>query len=175
MNDILRKMKVPKEVEEIFESTNVVFAKNREELFKYSLGIESGTRDFYEVYYTIEGIGKVVECTVAKCKNGLAINYTDPYMRRRDPNCMVIADDQPTDKETFINRFKEDFSSLKNDTTLVPSSFNSNPTFFKSSGLIKAETWRFKRSRSSSDSIFCETPTCCSKGIYTKARPAILI
>ncbi|MCI0502880.1 MAG: DUF4914 family protein [Fusobacteria bacterium] len=116
MNDILRKMKVPKEVEEIFESTNVVFAKNREELFKYSLGIESGTRDFYEVYYTIEGIGKVVECTVAKCKNGLAINYTDPYMRRRDPNCMVIADDQPTDKDTFINRFKEDFTSLKKDT-----------------------------------------------------------
>lgn len=116
MGDMIKGMKVPKEIEEIFESTNVVFANSREELFKFSLGLESGTRDFYEVYYTIKGIGKVVECTVAKCKNGLAINYTDPYMRRRDPNCMVIADEYPTDKETFTNRFGEDFSSLKRET-----------------------------------------------------------
>ena len=116
MENKIKRMIVPKEVEEIFVSTNVVFANSREELFKFALGFESGTRDFYEVYYTIEGIGKVVECTVAKCKNGLAVNYTDPYMRRRDPNCMVIADDVPTDKETFKHRFKEDFSSLKRDT-----------------------------------------------------------
>lgn len=103
-------------MQEIFEGTNVVFAKNREELFQLSLGIESGARDYYEVYYTIPGIGKVVECTVAKCKNGLAINYTDPYMRRRDPNSMVIADDKPTDKERFANRFGESFDNLRKDT-----------------------------------------------------------
>ena len=116
MKNILERIKVPKEVQEIFESTNVVWANSREDLFKLSLGLESGTRDFYEVYYTIPGIGKVVECTVAKCKNGLAVNYTDPYMRRRDPNCMVIADDKPTDKETFVNRFGESFDGLRKDT-----------------------------------------------------------
>lgn len=116
MKNILERIKVPKEVEEIFNSTNVVWANSREDLFKLALGIESGTRDYYEVYYTIQGIGKVVECTVAKCKNGLAVNYTDSYMRRRDPNCMVIADEKPTDKETFINRFGESFDGLRKDT-----------------------------------------------------------
>ncbi|MDD2370538.1 MAG: DUF4914 family protein [Firmicutes bacterium] len=116
MKDILERIKVPKEVLEIFEATNVVWANSREDLFKFSLGIESGYRDYYEVYYTIKGIGKVVECTVAKCKNGLAINYTDSYMRRRDPDCMVIADDKPTDKETFQNRFSESFDGLRGDT-----------------------------------------------------------
>ncbi|KAF0091607.1 MAG: hypothetical protein FD141_1396 [Fusobacteria bacterium] len=116
MKNIIERLKVPKEVQEIFNTTNVVWANSREDLFKLALGIESGTRDYYEVYYTIQGIGKVVECTVAKCKNGLAVNYTDSYMRRRDPNCMVIADEKPTDKETFINRFGESFDGLRKDT-----------------------------------------------------------
>lgn len=116
MKNILERIKVPDEVQEIFNTTNVVWANSREDLFKLALGIESGTRDYYEVYYTIQGIGKVVECTVAKCKNGLAINYTDSYMRRRDPNCMVIADEKPTDKETFLNRFGESFDGLRKDT-----------------------------------------------------------
>lgn len=116
MKNILERIKVPNEVQEIFNTTNVVWANSREDLFKLALGIESGTRDYYEVYYTIQGIGKVVECTVAKCKNGLAVNYTDSYMRRRDPNCMVIADEKPTDKETFLNRFGESFNGLRKDT-----------------------------------------------------------
>ncbi len=116
MKNILERIKVPNEVQEIFNTTNVVWANSREDLFKLALGIESGTRDYYEVYYTIQGIGKVVECTVAKCKNGLAVNYTDSYMRRRDPNCMVIADEKPTDKETFLNRFGESFDGLRKDT-----------------------------------------------------------
>lgn len=116
MNNLTKKIVVPKEVEDILNSTNVVWANSREDLFKLSLGLESGTRDFYEVFYTIQGIGKVIEATVAKCKNGLAVNYTDPYMRRRDPNCMVIADDKPTDKETFENRFGESFDNLRGDT-----------------------------------------------------------
>ena len=116
MKNILERIKVPNEVQEIFNTTNVVWANSREDLFKLALGIESGTRDYYEVYYTIQGIGKVVECTVAKCKNGLAINYTDSYMRRRDPNCMVIADEKPTDKETFLKRFGESFDGLRKDT-----------------------------------------------------------
>lgn len=116
MKDILDRLKLSPEIDEILRSTNVIWANSREDLFKLSLGIESGTRDFYEVYYTIPGIGKVVEATVAKCKNGLAINYTDPYMRRRDPNSMVIADSKPTDKTTFKDRFGENFDSLRKDT-----------------------------------------------------------
>jgi len=35
---------------------------------------------------------------VAQCRNGLAVNYTEPYMRRRDPECSVIGDARFTDK-----------------------------------------------------------------------------
>ena len=49
-------------------------------------------------------------------KNGVVVNYTDPYMRKREPNCLYIADDKPTDKPRFKDKFGYDFSILKNDT-----------------------------------------------------------
>ena len=37
--------------------------------------------------------GKVVkEAEVVRCRNGAAVNYPEDYMRRRDPDCMRIAD-----------------------------------------------------------------------------------
>ena len=56
----------------------------------------------FEVAYDVPGRGRVAEATVAKCKNGLAVNYAEPYMRRRDPNCMVVGDAKPTDKESYV-------------------------------------------------------------------------
>lgn len=44
--------------------------------------------DYYEVAYDVPGKGRVVEATVARVRNGVAVNYTDPYMRRRDPDSM---------------------------------------------------------------------------------------
>ena len=49
-------------------------------------------------------------------KNGLSVNYPDPAMRRRDPDCMVVADDQPSDKERFDYRFGESFDGLRKET-----------------------------------------------------------
>jgi hypothetical protein len=40
----------------------------------------------------------------------------EPYMRRRDPDCLVIADDLPTDKPRFRERFGESFAALREDT-----------------------------------------------------------
>jgi hypothetical protein len=37
-------------------------------------------------------------------------------MRRRDPDCMVIGDDQPTDKPTYHDRFGKDFEELREET-----------------------------------------------------------
>jgi len=37
-------------------------------------------------------------------------------MRRRDPDCMVIADEQPTDKPTFRQRYGRDFAPLREQT-----------------------------------------------------------
>jgi len=70
----------------------------------------------FEVKYEVPGKGEVVEAIVHRVTNGISANYTDPYMRRRDPDTMVIADKLPTDKERFEERFGYDFSTLKRST-----------------------------------------------------------
>ncbi len=58
----------------------------------------------------------VPEVKVCRVKNGVSANYVDPYMRRRDSDCMVIADDRATDKQTYRGRFGEDFEGLRQQT-----------------------------------------------------------
>ncbi|MEA4935115.1 MAG: DUF4914 family protein [Paludibacter sp.] len=70
----------------------------------------------FEVSYDIPGKGLYTEAIVHRVNNGISANYTDPYLRRRDPDTMAIADNQPTDKETFISKFGYEFSSLKKET-----------------------------------------------------------
>ncbi len=70
----------------------------------------------FEVSYDIPEKGRIVEAMVCKVKNGIAANYPDPYMRRRDPDCMIIADSMPTDKPKFKDCFGEDFTYLRQET-----------------------------------------------------------
>ena len=70
----------------------------------------------FEVKYDIPGKGEYTEAIVHRVKNGVSANYTDSYMRRRDPDTMAIADDQPTDKDTFKSKFGHEFDSLKQET-----------------------------------------------------------
>lgn len=70
----------------------------------------------YEVKYDIPGKGSVTEAIVHKVSNGISANYVEPYMRRRDPDTMAIADNYPTDKETFVNKFGYPFDTLKDET-----------------------------------------------------------
>lgn len=70
----------------------------------------------YEVKYTIPEKGDVTEVVVHKVNNGVSANYTDPYMRRRDPDTMAIADDLPSDKERFSERFGYEFDVLRKET-----------------------------------------------------------
>ena len=46
----------------------------------------------FEVSYDVPGKGNYVEAIVQRVKNGISANYTEAYMRRRDPDTMVIAD-----------------------------------------------------------------------------------
>ncbi len=64
----------------------------------------------------LEGIGEVNEAFVIKAKNGIVVNYVDPYMRRRDPNSMLIGDELPTDKPRFKDVMGYDFGELKEKT-----------------------------------------------------------
>jgi hypothetical protein len=73
-------------------------------------------RDSFEVAYEVPGRGRVVEAVVARVRNGIAANYPEPYMRRRDPDCMVIADELPTDKPRFDERFQGGFPTLRAQT-----------------------------------------------------------
>lgn len=72
-------------------------------------------KGFYTVGYDVDG-QFVAEARVCRVRNGVSANYLDPYMRRRDPNCMVIADDRATDKTTYESRFGESFESLRQET-----------------------------------------------------------
>lgn len=71
---------------------------------------------WHEVTYDVPGRGPVVEARVCRARNGIVANYVEPYMRRRDPDCMVIGDDLPTDKPLFKDRFGEPFAPLREAT-----------------------------------------------------------
>jgi hypothetical protein len=104
-------IKVPPELEAVFSSAQIIYPETREQLF--DLAFMGPENDLVEVAYEVEGHGRIVEATVARCKNGAAVNYTDTYMRRRDPEAMVIADDQPTDKTRYRDRFQSDFAPVR--------------------------------------------------------------
>jgi len=70
----------------------------------------------YEVKYDIPGKGEYVEAIIHKVSNGISANYTDAYMRRRDPDTMAIADNLPSDKTRFKDKFGYEFDNLKVET-----------------------------------------------------------
>lgn len=103
------------ELKELFEkSKKVILPDTREELIDLSLGGKENVT--FSVSYEVEGKGNIVEAEVVRCKNGIAINYPDTYMRRRDPNCMVVNNIEMTDKVTFDERFKKSFDPLRKET-----------------------------------------------------------
>lgn len=89
----------------------VLWPRTRQELLDLALGGDTGGE--FQVAYDLPDGNRVVEATVTRCRNGVAVNYPDPYLRRRDPDTMVIADDAPTDKERFDQRFGYPFATLR--------------------------------------------------------------
>lgn len=92
----------------------IAYAETKEELEEMVYGPTHTSR--YDVVYPIEGIGTVKEAEVVRCKNGPVVNFMEDYMRRRDPNCMVIGDALPTDKPRFAERFGGEFAPLRQKT-----------------------------------------------------------
>jgi len=113
--EFIRNMVLPEELEKVLQKCpKTIIPDSRSELLDLAIG-EKGN-DYFEVAYDVPGKGRVIEANVAKCNNGLAINYVDPYMRRRDPHCMVIADDKETDKPQYKDKFNNEFSDLREAT-----------------------------------------------------------
>src|SRR5688572_19826005 len=115
MTKIIPDIRLPDELRAVLEAaTNVTWYERAEDLLDAACG---GTeQDSCEVAYDVPGKGRVVEATVARVRNGIAANYLEPYMRRRDPDCMFIADEQPTNKVRFKDRFGYDFAKLRGET-----------------------------------------------------------
>ena len=70
----------------------------------------------FEVKYDVPGKGEFIEAIVHRVTNGLSVNYTENYMRRRDPGTMSIADDKATDKKRFKDKYGYEFLSLQEET-----------------------------------------------------------
>ncbi len=114
-DEILKRLIIPNELYEVIkENKDVALVERRDDLLNMALG--NGEKDLFEIAYDVPGFGRIVEATVARCKNGAVVNYTDVYMRRRDPDCMVIADQDETDKPKFIDNYGSDFKELRNTT-----------------------------------------------------------
>ncbi|KXS48059.1 MAG: hypothetical protein AWL62_2215, partial [Halanaerobium sp. T82-1] len=104
----LENVELPEEVEELLAACpKYIVAHNEQQL--EDLSVRDAKNGCQEVKYDIPGRGEVVEAVVCKVRNGISANYPEPYMRRRDPNCMLIADEKATDKEKYENRFGEKF------------------------------------------------------------------
>ena len=113
--DILKKMVLPKELIEIIKKVpEIIVPETREELMELAMGGEGSMT--FDVSFDVPNKGTVREAYVAKCKNGIVVNYDDIYMRRRDPESMVIADDLPTDKVTHEKLYGTSFDPVRTET-----------------------------------------------------------
>ncbi|GAB6091209.1 DUF4914 family protein [Spirochaeta dissipatitropha] len=108
---LLSKFVLAEDVRKTLESVkSIIIPQDREQMLDLTF---KGEKDTFEVGYDVPGKGFYVEATVDRCKNGASVNYTDAYMRRRDPAAMVIADSQPTDKAKYTDRFGETFDNTR--------------------------------------------------------------
>ena len=98
----------------LMKCRSIAYIETQEELDELVFGPTHSSR--YDVVYNIVGKGSVKEAEVIRCKNGASVNFMEDYMRRRDPNSMVISDEFPTDKPRFQERFGYPFSKGRQET-----------------------------------------------------------
>lgn len=110
-----KQLNIPSDVRRILENApKVTFAGSEEELV--ALSVRDAKNGIHEVSYDIPGKGRITEANAFKVRNGVAANYLEPYMRRRDPESMVIGDDLPTNKPRYKDRYGKDFQELRQET-----------------------------------------------------------
>lgn len=90
---------------------SVAWIESGDQLRDLSLGGEGA--DVFEVAYDVPGKGRVPEATVTRTRNGVAVNFHDPYMRRRDPDSMVIGDRLGSDKVNISDRLELGMDELR--------------------------------------------------------------
>jgi hypothetical protein len=110
-----KKLNPPKDAADILSaSPKVTVVGKSSDLIDLACG--GPDSDSFEVSYDVPKHGKVVEANVVRVRNGVSANYLEPYMRRRDPESMVMGDDLPTDKITFDAKYGKPFNGLRDET-----------------------------------------------------------
>jgi len=111
----LDKFKLPPDVADILNACpSCTIADSARMLV--DLACRDAKNGWHDVAYDIAGQGRVLEARVCRVRNGIAANYVEPYMRRRDPECMLIADDRPTNKPRYRERFQKEFGDVRRET-----------------------------------------------------------
>ena len=111
----LKGVQLPSNVEEVLGACRSFTCYNTTEELAEAATNGKENKEF-EVSYEIEGKGTIKEATVHRVKNGIAVNYAEAYMRRRDPGTMSIADDKPTAKKRFSDKYGYPFSDIQGET-----------------------------------------------------------
>lgn len=107
---------IPAEAAEILRACpGFIQASTEEDLIGLAMRDENAL-GYHEVRYDVPGKGSVLEATVCRVTNGLAANYPEPYMRRRDPDCMYIGDELRTNKPKFSDAFGRPFAGVREET-----------------------------------------------------------
>lgn len=113
--ELFQFLSLPMETENLLRQTNsVTFAHTVEDLEDSACG--SPDNDSWKVAYTLPDGREVIEAEVVRVKNGISANYSEAYMRRRDPKCLYVADDMPTDKPKFNDHFPFSFSDIRKES-----------------------------------------------------------
>ncbi len=112
---LLPGIKLPSELEGILaQCPGFTVASSAAQL--QQLAVRDAVNGVHKVQYKIPGKGLVTEAEVFSVRNGLAANYPEPYMRRRDPDCMFIGDNRPTGKPGFREHFGREFETVRQET-----------------------------------------------------------
>jgi hypothetical protein len=117
MDTILARLRMNPELSELQalleQNPNITYPRSSQELA--NLAIAQNPNGWNDVSYDTPQ-GSILEARVCRVKNGIAANYLDPYMRRRDPDCLFIGDNLPTDKTTYERKFNAPFHELRSQT-----------------------------------------------------------
>lgn len=114
-NSILNRLVLPEDLRAALSACRcLVFPWTLHELRELCFG--AGRADKFLVGYDVSGRGFVSEAEVLRCKNGVAVNFTEDYMRRRDADSMRIGDDKPSDKPRFSESFGANFAVVRQET-----------------------------------------------------------
>lgn len=106
---------LPEETRNLLQNArSLLWAHTLEDLQDLACG--GRENDSFRVVFPLPDGSEVHEAQVVRVRNGISVNYTEAAMRRRDPDCLFVADDRPSDKPRFDESFGLPFETVRSET-----------------------------------------------------------